>query len=153
MSHLWGLGHDAIAFALATAGRASEAMESIRRAIDLDGRSVHNIAWLGLIHAIAGRTSEAHACLAELESHEREGKSVSAWKLVVYAGLGDLDAVMQCLNHGFEERSSSLVFHLTHPLTDALRGDSRFIDLLGRMGVQHLAAYRPQVTWTPSRTV
>ena len=146
---LWGLGHYALATALAVAGRANEAMECIDRAIELDGRSVQNIAWLGLVHAISGRGKEALSCLSELEKHEKEGKSVSAWKLVVYAGLGNLDAVMQCLNEGFDERSASLVFHLTHPLTDGLRGDPRFIALLRKMGVEHLATYQPTNSWKP----
>jgi tetratricopeptide (TPR) repeat protein len=114
----WGIGYCNLGFALATAGRAAEALASIRRAIELDGRTVHGIAWLGLSNAIAGKNAEALACLAELETYEKEGRSVAGWKLVVKAGLGDSDAVLRCLNEAYDERSASLVFHLTLPLVD-----------------------------------
>ncbi len=146
---LWGSGHYVLGVALVTAGRAAKALASIQRAIELDGRVVHCIAWLGLSYAIAGKNDEALGCLAELETHEREGRSVAAWKLVVHAGLRDSDAVMRCLNEAFDEHSASLVFHLTHPLVDSLRMTPRFLDLLRRMGLEHLATYLPKTAWKP----
>jgi TolB-like protein len=145
----WGLAHYWLGGCLATVGRAAEALESSHRAIELDGRAVHCIAWLGVSNAIAGKLAEARACLAELATHEKEGRSVAAWKLPIHSALGDSDAVMRCLNEAFDERSASLVFHLTHPLIDGLRGDPRFLDLLRRMGLEHLAAYRPNPSWRP----
>ena len=56
------------------------------------------------------------------------------------AGLGNADEVMSCLEAAFEERSAALVFHLTHPLVDRVRGDARFTDLLRRMQLEQYAA-------------
>lgn len=144
---LWGSGHYWLGGSLAMCGRASEAIASIERGIQLDGRGVHYVAWLGCSNAIAGRSAAARRCLAELEAHERDGKSVWAWKLVVHAGLGDAGEVINCLEQAFDERSASLVFHLTHPLVDCVRQDARFNALLTRMKLDHLATYRPQREW------
>ena len=48
--------------------------------------------------------------------------------------LGDTDAALQALEHGFETRTGWLLpFLAVDPLFDELRGDSRFEDLLGRV--------------------
>lgn len=152
LAPLFGYGHYALGGSLATVGMVGEGVERLHRAINLDGRSVHYVSWLGFSYVMEGRQSEALDCLAELEVHERDGKSVWAWKLPIFAGLGETDRVMRCLEEAFEERSASLVFHLTHPLVDCVRNDPRFADLLRRMNVEHLAAYRPEPRWEPPRT-
>ena len=151
LAPLLGYGHYALANSLATVDMVGEAIERLHRAIDLDGRSVHYVSWLGFSYVMDGRQAEALECLAELEAHERDGKSVWTWKLPIFAGLGETDRVMRCLEEAFEERSASLVFHLTHPLVDCVREDPRFADLLRRMGVEHMAEYRPEPRWEPPR--
>ena len=146
-----GFGHYVSGTALATAGKTAKAMVALNRAIDLDGRGAHLVAWLGVTHALAGRREEALACLGELEAGEREGKNVAAWKLCIHAGLDDPDQVMRCLNEAYEERSASIIYHLVHPLTDCVRDDPKFVDLLRRMNLEHLAAYRGDPEWKPRR--
>jgi len=51
---LWGLGHYGLGFCLATTGRLIEARDSLRRSIELDGRGVHQLAWLGAADALGG---------------------------------------------------------------------------------------------------
>jgi serine/threonine-protein kinase len=146
---LWSQGHYGLGICLALTGRLAEARASLHRGIDLGGRAVQYVAWLGATHALSGRDSEAQKCLAELESHEHRGSNVAAWKLVVHSGLGNADQVMQLLEEAFQERSVSLVFHLTHPTVDCVREDSRFVDLLHRMKLDHLVGYRPDPAWKP----
>ena len=74
---------------------------------------------------------------------------MAVWQLEIYSALGEAYGVMSCLEQAHDERSASLVFLLTHPLVDCLRGDARFEDLLRRMGLDHLASYRPQPAWKP----
>ena len=147
-----GIGHYFLGHHLATYGKPADAEQCINRAIELDGRYVHYVAWLGLCKAISGKEKEARRCLAELESYEREGKIVWPWKLVVFAGLNNSEAVMQCLDAAFHERSTSLLYHLTHPLVDCVREHPRFIDLLKRMNVENLVNYRPDYPWEPTGT-
>jgi TolB-like protein/Flp pilus assembly protein TadD len=146
---LWGSGHYFLGTCLATAGRLTEARASLERAIELAGRAVQFVSWLGCVHGLAGHEREALDCLAEMESREGGGSDVAAWKLPIYSGLGDGDNVMRCLEEAYQERSASLVFHLTHPLVDCVRRDDRFIDLLRRMKLAGLVGYRPSPEWKP----
>jgi Flp pilus assembly protein TadD len=146
---LWGFGHYLLAGSLARAGKLAEAETAAHRGIELDGRGAHHVAWLGFTYAMAGREDKARECLAEFESQERQGRNVAAWKLVINAGLGDTDRVMACLEEAFEERSTSLIFHLNHPLVDCVRGNPRFIELLQRMKLEHLVSYCGDPEWKP----
>jgi hypothetical protein len=67
----------------------------------------------------------------------------------VHSALGKTDKVLQLLEEAFEERSASLVFHLTHPLVDCVRENPRFIALSHRMKLDHLVDYRPETPWKP----
>jgi TolB-like protein/lipoprotein NlpI len=150
---LYGFAHYALGTALATAGRPDAAIDSLTRSIQLDGLGAQHHAWLGCSHAILGNRPAAIEHLTELENYAREGRSAWAWQLTIHAALGDSDAVMRCLEEAFAERSASLVFHLTHPLVDCVRGQPRFNALLRRMRLEHLSAYAPRPAWRPGALV
>ncbi len=54
---------------------------------------------------------------------------------IVYAGLGDKDQAFGWLDRAFEERTGYLSRLTTDPHLDDLRSDSRFGDLLRRVGL------------------
>ena len=58
----------------------------------------------------------------------------SSW---ILAALGEIDAGIETLERAFEDRNAFLVFPET-PGYDALRSDRRFVDLVRRMGLEHL---------------
>ena len=140
---LWGFGHYFLGAYLATAGRVTEGRASLEHAIELDGRGVHYVGWLGATLALTGREADAQVHLAELASHEHQGRDVGAWKLLIHACLGDADKVMSCL----EEAYADVGLARLPPDSPAGRlpaRRSRFEDLLRRMNLEHLASYRPQ---------
>ena len=53
---------------------------------------------------------------------------------IIYAGLGDRDKAFEWLEKARKERSGFLPFLKVEPALDLLRGDSRFHDLLRRIG-------------------
>ena len=53
---------------------------------------------------------------------------------MVQAGLGANDLAFQSLEKAFEQRDVWLVWLYVEPRFDALRGDSRFDRLVGRLG-------------------
>jgi hypothetical protein len=59
------------------------------------------------------------------------------WMAKIYAGLGDKDKSVECLEKAYEDRSIvSVEFIKTNPMFDPLRSDPRFVDLLRRTYLQ-----------------
>ena len=139
----WGFGYFGLGMTLSTVGRPVEATTHHLRAIELDGRSPNHLAGLGASYTLSGNDAGALECLAELEEHERQGKSVWAWKLITYAALGRADDVIRALERACDERASTLIIQLNHPFLDFVREDPRFHALLRRMGLERLVSYRP----------
>ena len=53
---------------------------------------------------------------------------------VVYTGLGDKDSAFQWLEKTYQERTMRIQ-ELPQPMFDSLRSDSRFLDLMQRIGL------------------
>ncbi len=53
----------------------------------------------------------------------------------VYAGIGEADQAFTWLERGYRERDPSLLAIAVEPLSDPLRSDPGFQDLLRRIGV------------------
>jgi TolB-like protein/Tfp pilus assembly protein PilF len=84
-------------------------------------------------YALAGRTSESHAILADL-IRPKAPRYVSPSDIAsLYIWLGDNDRAMDWLTKAFDERSFNMVYLKVHPIYDPLRQDPRFIALLRRM--------------------
>ena len=90
-------------------------------------------AYVGQIHALAGRRTEA---LAEIErlvalSHERY---VSAYDIAsIYATLGEPDQTFAWLERAFEERAQLLGWLPFDGAFDQIRADARYPDLANRL--------------------
>ena len=54
---------------------------------------------------------------------------------LVYNGLGERDEALAWLERGFEQRDPSMTFLKVEPKWNNLRDDSRFQDLLRRVGL------------------
>jgi tetratricopeptide (TPR) repeat protein len=127
---LWLLG-----FTLVFKGKASEAIPLLERAAALADRSSGFIDVLAAAYARAGRRSDALRILAELKRRKQHGYVASASFVIVYLGLGQNEQAFAWLEEAYKERSNMLQFVKVHPLFDPLRGDSRFADLLHRVGL------------------
>jgi eukaryotic-like serine/threonine-protein kinase len=123
-------------------GEASEhqgdfevAVVHYQRALTASGGSSEVVAARGRALGRAGRRDEALAAKAELERLD-SGRYVSAYEhAAVEIGLGRLDAAVERLWQGLDERPYKLVYLKVDPALDPLRGLPRFVDLLGRVGL------------------
>jgi TolB-like protein/Tfp pilus assembly protein PilF len=123
-----------LARALEYSGRTAEAVEQYERVIRLIGTSMADpSAGLANALAVAGRSGEARAMLAEL-SRRRAERYVSPWALAsIHVGLGETGEALDWLERAFEERDPALVWLKVHPRFDALRAEPRFEALLARL--------------------
>ncbi len=94
-------------------------------------RGDYGLAGLGYAYARSGRSNDARRIIGELDRVSKE-KPVSAQeKAIVYIGLNEIDTAFEHLTRACNERYAALPQLLAHdPLTDPLRTDARFAELL-----------------------
>jgi len=127
--------HYVLGFSYLTAGRKSEATAEFEKSVELSGRSGTYLGNLGYCYAVTGRREEAITILKELEQKYTEGKSSGLFLAGVYAGLGDKDKAFDWLEKDFQQRSGQLPTVAWRLHFEGLRSDSRYADLLHRMGL------------------
>jgi TolB-like protein/DNA-binding winged helix-turn-helix (wHTH) protein/Flp pilus assembly protein TadD len=104
-------------------------------AISGDGRRPVVEAALGHAYAVAGRRIEAQRTIEKLKV-AAERQYISPYSIaVIYLGLGDKEQAFTWLNRAYQERDNWLVYLNVEPRLDPLRSDSRFTDLLRRVGL------------------
>jgi TolB-like protein/Flp pilus assembly protein TadD len=112
----------------------AEALSAIRNVDASFHEQPHCIAALGCIFALAGNTKAARECLKKLLEMSQT-RYVSAYEIaVVHAGLGDAEQAFDWLEKAFEEKALWLIYIWVDPRLDLLRSDSRFANLLERLG-------------------
>ena len=119
-------------------GLYDEAIESVRKSMELMPGSIVPLWTLGHCLGIAGRESEAREVLAELENHSLEHYASPYYFALIHAGLGDTDRAIDWLEKACEARECWLIWLGTEPKLDALRPDPRFINLMERVGIPRL---------------
>ena len=73
--------------------------------------------------------------IEELTAASRQSLVPALFVALVYAGLEDKDQAFTWLEKAYEERFSRLAYLKVEALWDPLRSDSRFADLLRRVGI------------------
>jgi TolB-like protein/DNA-binding winged helix-turn-helix (wHTH) protein/tetratricopeptide (TPR) repeat protein len=117
-------------------GMFAEAVAELEKADRLAGGRALTKATLAFVYAKSGRAEEARKTLAELENQSPPNKAPSFDLAIIHAGLGETDKAFDALEKAFAERSYRLIYLKSDPIFDSLRGDSRFQNLLRRIGLE-----------------
>jgi len=133
----FAVGHYELGQALMQKHIHDAAIAEFKRAIELSGHSGAFDSNLGYAYAVSGRKEEAIKILNDLEAGYAQNPSVDADIAFIYVGLGDHDQAMISLNKACEARFKASI--LLRPAFDPLRSDTRFQDLLRRIGLLQLA--------------
>jgi tetratricopeptide (TPR) repeat protein len=115
-------------------GRTKQALAEFEKAHSLS-REAMSLAFLSHICARLGRTVKARRLLQELDQLFREGRASPIAFVILYAGLGDLDAAFRWLEAACRSRADLVWVTAGFPGIDPLRSDPRFADLVHRMGI------------------
>jgi tetratricopeptide (TPR) repeat protein len=125
-----------LAYSHLALGEKEEALANARKASESPGAPVPRVRQVeGYIHAVIGNRDEAVNIAKMLEEEFAKGQADGRDVAVVYAGLGDRNKVFEWLEKDFQKRNTSLVELRMEVPFAALRDDSRFKDLLKRMGL------------------
>jgi serine/threonine-protein kinase len=117
-------------------GDAEKALDWFRRGQALP-TSVRSYDAL-LVRALAalGRREEGEAILTRLEEESRQHYVRAELMAMGFGALGDFDKAFAYLDRAFQDRSGGLIYLHVDPGYAPLRQDSRFAELVERIGVK-----------------
>jgi TolB-like protein/DNA-binding winged helix-turn-helix (wHTH) protein/Tfp pilus assembly protein PilF len=131
--HFW-VGHLHLGKVYEQKGMYREAVEEFTKARDLSEGDSETIASLGHAYALSGRQDAARDVLEELKRQSQKSYVPPYNIAMIYAALGEKDHALDWLEKGYEARDVHMIFLKVDPKWDSFRSDSRFQDLLQRMG-------------------
>jgi len=129
----FALAHNQLGQAYLQKHMYAEAVAELQKAVELSRDSPTCVANLARADVASGNREEAVKLLKALKKRSTTGYSTASEIAMIYASLGDTDQSMNWLEKGFEERFNPGV--LLRPGFDPLRSDSRFEDLMRRIGL------------------
>jgi TolB-like protein/Flp pilus assembly protein TadD len=127
--------HSVLGWALIFSGEEAAGIASLERAVALSPGATLFLSQLGQACALAGDVKRARQILDEM--HDRSTREfISPYHFAyVYAGLGEADAAIDCLERAFERRSGAIYGIKGSFLFYNLRDHPRFESLLRRMNL------------------
>ncbi len=131
----FALAHQGLGRACLEKGMYPQAVEHMQRAASLAGDSVAMSAALAHAYAVVGKRGDAEKILGELLERSRWSHVEPMSIAVIYSGLGDKENAVEWLEKAHAEHSVGLLTLKVHPIFDGLHSDSRFADLLRRVGL------------------
>jgi predicted Zn-dependent protease len=129
----FAFAHNQLAQAYIEKQMFGEAIVELQQAIRLAGDSPIFVANLARAYAGSNRKAEAVGLLNNLKKRSIPGSPLVEEIAMIYTALGDKDQAILWLERGYEGRFNPGV--LERPCFDALRSDSRFQDLVHRIGL------------------
>jgi TolB-like protein/DNA-binding winged helix-turn-helix (wHTH) protein/Flp pilus assembly protein TadD len=114
-------------------GTYPAAITELRRAVELSGRSSAFLGQLAYAYAAGGNRAEASRIVAHLRSLSKHEYVVPCNLAVAYVGLGHTDEALSYLEKAVTDRSDCVL--LVDPIFDSIRFDSRFRNILARVGL------------------
>ena len=126
--------HSILGRAYLMKGMYHEAITEFEKELHLSRAEI--LTNIGQAQAMSGNKDEAQSTLDELKRLfvQSELKIDPALLAIVYAGLDERDQALEWLDKAYEYRSLNMLWLKVEPVWDGLRSDSRFTDLLRRMG-------------------
>jgi tetratricopeptide (TPR) repeat protein len=114
--------------------RLPEAIAELAKAVSLSGGGVLYRALLANAYAQAGERAKALSILDDLKALPEQNYVSPLDIATIFTGLGDRDSAFRWLEKAFQERTMRIQ-ELPDPTFDSLRSDSRFRDLMRRVGL------------------
>jgi TolB-like protein/Tfp pilus assembly protein PilF len=116
-------------------GRYELAITEGEKAVNLSGGSPVMRAALAHTYGKAGRTKEALQTLDDLTNLAKQKYVAPYFFAGIHVGLEENDRAIEYLEKSYAEHSHWLIYLHMDPSMDSLRDDSRFKDLLRRVGL------------------
>ena len=117
-------------------GNLAQGIREVQEAVTLSGSEhARAIAALGYAYALAGRRNDAQNIIAQLKELSKRRYVHPVLVAAVYAALGQKEDAFEWLERGYRVHSRDLLELKYDPHFATLRSDSRFVDLVRRVGL------------------
>jgi serine/threonine-protein kinase len=116
-------------------GTYPEAISEMRKALDLSEGDTNELAALGHTFAVSHQEGEAKKILDQLKERSQQTYVQPSLIAVIHAGMGDKNQAFDWLQKAYDDRSAGLLYLKVDPAFDSVRSDSRFLDVLRRVGL------------------
>ncbi len=136
----FALGHTILGLAYIEKGNLEEGLIETKKGWELAKNSNNTLSIYGYALAVNGKHNEALEVIGTLKENYEEKKATGQNIARVYAGLNEKDKVFEWLEKDFDDRSSFLPYIRWISIFHSIRDDSRYTDLLQRMGLESKVA-------------
>lgn len=114
----------------------AESIAELEKAKELYPGNTEILAALAHAYAASGSKTKAQEILHELQEESDRG-SCSAYDIaLIHSGLGDNDQAFHWLEKAYQEHDGSIIHLKADPRLDGLHSDSRFTELVRRLGLR-----------------
>jgi serine/threonine protein kinase/tetratricopeptide (TPR) repeat protein len=127
--------HECLGNAYLAKGIYGKAIAESQRAATDSGNDPLRSAGLGRAYALAGRIAKARKVLRDLQAASKRHYVPPYFPATVYAALGEKDEAFSWLEKAYGERDPYLTWLKVDDSVDPLRSDTRFRELLSRIGL------------------
>jgi TolB-like protein/DNA-binding winged helix-turn-helix (wHTH) protein/Flp pilus assembly protein TadD len=128
--------HWCIAAAYLFQGRYPEAIASFQKAADLSDDDPMALSGLASAYARSGNRSQALRAVEEMKQKSSRHYVAPLTIALAYGDLGNKDEAFAWLNKAYDDRSEYLLWLNTDPSFDSVRSDTRFQELVRKVGAQ-----------------
>jgi len=126
--------HLALAFPMIEKGQPEAAIPDLEKTATMTQRLPGALELLAVAHARAGHRAEAIRLIAELKERRETGYVQATSFINPNLALGNYDEAFVWFERAYQQQEGILQWLKVHPFFDPVRDDSRFKDLLRRVG-------------------
>jgi TolB-like protein/DNA-binding winged helix-turn-helix (wHTH) protein/Tfp pilus assembly protein PilF len=129
------VAHWALGVTYEQKGMYKEARVELQKALALSPKNVSILESLGEVDALSGRTREARQILQHLAGLSKQEFVPPYLLAALNLALGDKEQTFVWLEKAYNGRDNNLIFLNVDPCLRTIRGDTRFQELVRRMGL------------------
>ncbi|MDQ3256658.1 MAG: protein kinase, partial [Acidobacteriota bacterium] len=133
LDHIYPITHAYLGYTYAAKKMYAEAIAAYQEALKYDRDSLSNQIYLGAAYAAAGERVRAETILKRLQTSSEYVSPVELAAL--YVALGEREQAFASLEKAYAAHDLQLQYLGVDPALDHLRSDSRFTDLMRRVGL------------------
>ena len=115
--------------------RYEEAIALAQRAVQIDGRWLMPLVYLGLAYAAAGQIGDVRQVLGEMHELAKRGHTHAAAFAGIYVALGEIDTAVEWLEKAIDHWEPIVTTLKVLPVFDPIRSHPRYPSLLRKMNL------------------